>query len=122
MHKPGTRIAFGVMGGWNQAQAHAQFVSNVVDFGMNIQAALDAPRFSKDTFPGRDVSLEARIPLVVRQQLAAMGHEIVLRGDYSSVRMGSGQAVEHDLARDVLFGASDPRKDGAAIGALRPWS
>jgi gamma-glutamyltranspeptidase / glutathione hydrolase len=122
MHKPGTRIAFGVMGGWNQAQAHAQFVSNVVDFGMNIQAALDAPRFSKDTFPGRDVSLEARIPETVRQQLAAMGHEIVLRGDFSSVRMGSGQAVEHDLARGMLFGASDPRKDGAAIGVLRPWS
>jgi gamma-glutamyltranspeptidase/glutathione hydrolase len=122
MHKPGTRIAFGVMGGWNQAQAHAQFVSNVVDFGMNIQAALDAPRFSKDTFAGRDVSLEARIPESVRQQLAALGHEIVLRGDFSSVRMGSGQAVEHDLARGMLFGASDPRKDGAAIAALRRWS
>jgi gamma-glutamyltranspeptidase/glutathione hydrolase len=122
MHKPGTRIAFGVMGGWNQAQAHAQFVSNVVDFGMNIQAALDAPRFSKDTFPGRDVSLEARIPLLIRQQLAAMGHEIVLRGDFSSIRMGSGQAVEHDIARGMLFGASDPRKDGAAIAALRRWS
>ena len=122
MHQPGTRIAFGVMGGWNQAQAHAQFVSNVVDFGMNIQAALDAPRFSKDTFPGRDVSLEARIPMAVRQQLAAMGHEIVMRGDFSSVRMGSGQAVEHDLARGMLFGASDPRKDGAAIAALRPWA
>jgi gamma-glutamyltranspeptidase/glutathione hydrolase len=122
MHKPGTRIAFGVMGGWNQAQAHAQFVSNIVDFGMNIQAALDAPRFSKDTFAGLDVSLEARIPESVRQQLAAMGHEIVLRGDFSSIRMGSGQAVEHDLARGMLFGASDPRKDGAAVGALRPFA
>ena len=122
MHTPGRRIAFGVMGGWNQAQAHAQFVSNVVDFDMNIQAALDAPRFSKDTFPGCDVSLEARIPLPVRAQLAAMGHEIVLRGDFSSVRMGSGQAVEHNLAHGVFLGASDPRKDGAAIGALRRWS
>ena len=122
MHKPGTRIAFGVMGGWNQAQAHAQFVSNVVDFGMNIQAALDAPRFSKDTFAGRDVSLEARIPEPVRRQLAAMGHEIVLRGDFSSVRMGSGQAVEHDPGGGMLFGASDPRKDGAAIAALRPFA
>jgi gamma-glutamyltranspeptidase/glutathione hydrolase len=110
------------MGGWNQAQAHVQFVSNVVDFGMNIQAALDAPRFSKDTFPGRDVSLEARIPRSIRQQLAAMRHEIVLRGDFSSVRMGSGQAVEHDLAGGMLFGASDPRKDGAAITALRGWA
>jgi gamma-glutamyltranspeptidase / glutathione hydrolase len=122
MHSGGMRIAFGVMGGWNQAQAHAQFVSNIVDFGMNIQAALDAPRFSKDTFEGRDVSLEARVPLAVREQLGAWGHEIVLRGDFSSIRMGAGQAVAHDLASGMLFGASDPRKDGAAVAALLPWS
>jgi gamma-glutamyltranspeptidase/glutathione hydrolase len=113
------RIAFGIMGGWNQAQAHAQFVANVVDFGMNIQAALDAPRFSKHSFEGCDVSLEARIPVPVREQLAAWGHEIELRGDFSSLRMGAGQAVERDDARGVNFGASDPRKDGAAIAELR---
>ena len=50
-----TRIAFGIMGGWNQSQAHAQFVSNIVDHGMNIQAALEAPRFTKLTFEGLDV-------------------------------------------------------------------
>src|SRR4029077_7405833 len=61
MEKGNVRIAFGIMGGWNQAQAHAQFVSNVVDFGMNIQAALDAPRFSKETFPGCDVNFESRV-------------------------------------------------------------
>ncbi len=44
-----TRIAFGIMGGWNQAQAHAQFISNLVDFGMNIKCPQDAPRFSKET-------------------------------------------------------------------------
>jgi len=120
MHSGAMRIAFGVMGGWNQAQAHAQFVSNIVDFGMNIQAALDAPRFSKDTFEGCDVSLEARVPQAVREQLAAWGHQIVLRGDFSSIRMGAGQAVAHDLERGVLFGASDPRKDGAAVAALLP--
>jgi len=122
MHNADTRIAFGVMGGWNQAQAHAQFVSNVVDFRMNLQAALDAPRFSKDTFDGHDVSLEARIPESVRRELVAMGHEIILRGEFSSVRMGAGQAVAHDLARNVFLGASDPRKDGAAIAVLLPWS
>ena len=47
MEKGDLRIAFGIMGGWNQAQAHAQFVSNVVDHGMNIQAALEEPRFTK---------------------------------------------------------------------------
>ena len=46
------RIAFGIMGGWNQAQAHAQFVSHIVDYGMNIQAAMEAARFTKATFAG----------------------------------------------------------------------
>ncbi len=122
MFKGDARIAFGVMGGWNQAQAHAQFVSNVVDFGLNIQAALDAPRFSKDTFDGRDVNLEARIPLSVRGQLAALGHDVLVRGEFSSVRMGCGQAVAWDPDLRMLFAASDARKDGAAIGALEPWS
>ena len=48
------------MGGWNQAQAHVQFISNVVDHGMNIQAALDAPRVTKLTFDGNDVLMEGR--------------------------------------------------------------
>jgi gamma-glutamyltranspeptidase/glutathione hydrolase len=121
MYNADTRIAFGVMGGWNQAQAHAQFVSNIVDFGMNIQGALDAPRFSKETFQGRDVNLEARIPEEVRRELRSMGHELIARRDFSSVRMGAGQAVAYDRKRDMLFGASDPRKDGAAVGALLPW-
>src|SRR5271155_578823 len=52
------RIAFGIMGGFNQAQAHAQFVSNIADFGMNIQAAMEAARFTKATFGGCDVQME----------------------------------------------------------------
>ena len=87
---------------------------------MNVQAALDAARFSKETFAGCDVNLEARISEKTRAALAAMGHQIILRGDYSSTRMGSGQAVEHDGARRVNFGASDPRKDGAAVAELMP--
>ena len=50
MEKGDMRIAFGIMGGWNQAQAHAQFVANIVDFKMNIQAALEAARFTKYTY------------------------------------------------------------------------
>jgi gamma-glutamyltranspeptidase/glutathione hydrolase len=118
MEKGDTRIAFGIMGGWNQAQAHAQFVSNVVDFGMNIQGALDAPRFSKETFPGCDVNFESRIARSTRDSLAAMGHQIVMRGDYSSTRMGAGQAVMRNFTTGVNAGASDPRKDGAAIAEL----
>ena len=117
MQKGDERIAFGIMGGWNQAQAHAQFVSNLVDFGMNIQGALDAARFSKETFSGCDVNIEARIPDKVRAELTALGHKLVMRGDYSSTRMGSGQAVMRD-AKGVNFGASDPRKDGAAVMEL----
>jgi gamma-glutamyltranspeptidase/glutathione hydrolase len=120
MQRAGTRIAFGIMGGWNQAQAHAQFVSNIVDFGMNIQAALEAARFSKDTFGGCDVNFEARVPAATLKDLAAMGHQIVMRGDYSSTRMGAGQAVERDSVLGVNFGASDPRKDGAAVMQLMP--
>lgn len=120
MEKGETRIAFGIMGGWNQAQAHAQFVSNIADFGMNIQGALDAPRFSKETFPGCDVNFESRIPDGVLKALAAMGHELVLRGDYSSTRMGAGQAVMRNYTTGINAGASDPRKDGAAVSALLP--
>jgi gamma-glutamyltranspeptidase/glutathione hydrolase len=121
MENADTRIAFGIMGGWNQAQAHAQFVSNVVDFGMDIQCALDVARFSKDTFEGCDVNIEARIPEATRAQLAALGHEIVMRGDFSSTRMGAGQAVARNLAQRMNFGASDPRKDGAAVSQLLPF-
>ena len=120
MEKGDTRVAFGIMGGWNQAQAHAQFVSNIADFGMNIQGALDAPRFSKETFPGCDVNFESRIPDGVLKALAAMGHKIVMRGDYSSTRMGAGQAVMRNYTTGINFGASDPRKDGSAVSELLP--
>ena len=121
MQKGDVRIAFGIMGGWNQAQAHAQFVANIVDFGMNVQGALDAPRFSKETFAGCDVNLESRISDATRKALSSLGHTIVMRGDYSSTRMGAGQAVMRDFSTGVNFGASDPRKDGAAVAELRPF-
>jgi gamma-glutamyltranspeptidase / glutathione hydrolase len=119
MEKGDTRIAFGIMGGWNQAQAQAQFVSNVVDFGMNIQAAMEAARFSKETFTGCDVQIEARVPDAVRQELATMGHELKVRGDFAPTVTGGGQAVLRDFGRRVNYGASDPRKDGEAIMELR---
>jgi gamma-glutamyltranspeptidase/glutathione hydrolase len=120
MSRGDERIAFGIMGGFNQAQAHAQFVANVVDFGMNIQAALEAPRFSKHTFAGCDVEMEDRIDGGVRKALGERGHEIQVVGSFSS-DMGGGQAVRRDFSSGVNFGASDPRKDGAAIpqGNLR---
>jgi gamma-glutamyltranspeptidase/glutathione hydrolase len=114
MSRGETRIAFGIMGGWNQSQAHAQFVSNVVDHGLNIQAAIEAARFTKITFAGRDVIMECRVAPDVRTSLERRGHEIQVEGHYSSL-VGGGQSVMRDAAAGVNFGASDPRKDGAAI-------
>ncbi len=108
------RMAFGIMGGWNQPQAHVQFISNIVDHGMNIQAALEAPRVTKLTFAGRDVIMESRVPEPVRVLLARKGHEIDVQGSFSSF-VGGGQCVMRDASAGVNYGASDPRKDGAAI-------
>jgi gamma-glutamyltranspeptidase/glutathione hydrolase len=113
MEKDGVRIGFGIMGGWNQAQAHAQFVSKVVDFGMNVQAALETPRFTKQTFEGCDVTLESRIPESIRKELAHLGHAVEALPPYSTA-VGGGQAVMRD-ARGVNYAGSDPRKDGAAV-------
>jgi len=118
LQKGDVRIGFGIMGGWNQAQAHAQFVSNVVDFQMNIQAALEAPRFTKLTFEGVDVAMESRIPEATRAELTHLGHKITLLPPYSG-EVGGGQAVMRD-GQEVNFGASDPRKDGAAIPQAAP--
>jgi gamma-glutamyltranspeptidase/glutathione hydrolase len=113
------QVAFGIMGGFNQAQAHAQFVSNVVDFGMNIQAALEAPRFTKGTFAGCDLQIEDRTPADARKALESRGHQVeVLRG--FSDAMGGGQATRRDFSSGVNYGASDPRKDGAAIPEAPP--
>ena len=111
------RLAFGIMGGWNQAQAHAQFVADVVDFKMNIQAAMEAPRFSKYTFTGCDLFIENRFTRSAQTELTNLGHKLDVKGAYSS-SMGGGQAVERDFATGVNFGASDPRKDGEAIAEV----
>ena len=74
--KDDVRIGFGIMGGFNQAQAHAQFVANIVDFGLDVQEALEAGRFTKLTFGGCDVDVEALVPESVREELAALGHAI----------------------------------------------
>jgi gamma-glutamyltranspeptidase/glutathione hydrolase len=114
MEKDNIHIGFGIMGGFNQAQAHAQFVSNLVDHNMNIQAALEAPRFTKLTFGGCDVMIENRVPAGVRDGLAARGHNLEVLADFSGW-MGGGQAVLHDSDAGVNYGASSPRKDGAAV-------
>lgn len=117
MTKGDVRIGFGIMGGWNQSQAHAQFVSNVADFGMNIQEALEASRFSKRTFDGCDVDIEDGVSPPVIQALRAMGHDVRLSNGRFTDTYGYGQAVMSNGA-GVHFGASEPRHDGMA--ALEP--
>jgi gamma-glutamyltranspeptidase/glutathione hydrolase len=114
MQKGDISIGFGIMGGWNQAQAHAQFVANVVDFGMNVQAAMEAARFTKGTFEGCDLQMESRIPDAVRARLTALGHEIKILEPFSFT-VGQGEAVMRDAKRNVNFAGADPRSDGMAI-------
>jgi gamma-glutamyltranspeptidase / glutathione hydrolase len=114
MEKGDMHIGFGIMGGWNQAQAHAQFVANVVDYGMNVQAALEQPRFTKGTFDGLDVQMEETIPEAVRAGLTKRGHQIQLLEPFS-FSVGQGEAVVRDSRRNVNFAGADPRSDGEAI-------
>lgn len=114
MEKGDIHIGFGIMGGWNQAQAHAQFVANVVDYGMNVQAALEQPRFTKGTFDGCDVEMEPGIPADVRKKLESYGHQIELLEPFS-FSVGQGEAVIRDGKRAVNFAGADPRSDGEAI-------
>ena len=114
----GVLMAFGIMGGANQPLAHAQFVSNMADYGMNPQAALEAARFTKTGPQGCDVQLEARVPREAVETLRAMGHVIEIRGDYS-MNMGRGAVAGLDRKTGARFGAADPRGDGHAAPALR---
>jgi gamma-glutamyltranspeptidase/glutathione hydrolase len=119
MEKGDVRIGFGIMGGFNQAQAHAQFVADVADFGLDIQQALEAGRFTKRTFPGCDVEVESTVPLAARTRLQQLGHVISVVQPRSGSTVGYGQAVMSD-GTGVHFGASEPRHDGAAIPEAPP--
>ena len=114
MEKDDTILGFGIMGGPNQPLAHAQFVSHIADFGMNLQEALEAPRFTKSRSTGCDVQVESRVGMEALQSLSALGHQIDIRQEYTS-RMGRGNAVMRNLRTGVNYGASDPRADGAAV-------
>jgi gamma-glutamyltranspeptidase/glutathione hydrolase len=118
MEKGGVRIGFGIMGGFNQPQAHAQFVANLADFDLTTQEALEAGRFTKLTFEGRDVSIEPTVPASTLRELHAIGHELNIEPHRSSL-FGWGHAVM-STPSGVHFGASEPRHDGAAVPQVRP--
>lgn len=114
MEKGDQHIGFGIMGGSVQPLAHAQFVSNYVDFGMNLQEAMEAPRFAKNNADGCDVAIEFRVSASTLQQLSERGHVIRIQREYVEA-MGRGQAILHDSKTNTNYAASDPRADGAAI-------
>jgi len=101
---------FGVVGGMMQPQGHLQLVSNLIDFGMNPQSALDAPRFR--VLDGNGLALENGIAQSVRAKLEALGHEV--RSSSNDEGFGGGQVLL--LSDTVIYGGSDFRKDGCAIG------
>ncbi len=100
-------MPFGVMGGQYQSAGHARFISNVADFGMDPQDAIDAPRsFPQDGF----LDLERGYSEAVKQELSDLGHKVRI----PDVAIGGAQAIRID--DEVLVGGSDPRKDGCALG------
>lgn len=114
-------MSFGVMGGSMQPQGHAQIVTNVVDFGMNIQEAGDAPRMrhggssqptGEEMTNGGVLNLESGFDYEVIRGLEKMGHNV----QYSIGGYGGYQAIMYDAENDVYYGASESRKDGQAIG------
>ena len=114
MERGDVHIGFGIMGGANQPLAHAQFVSNFVDYGMNIQGALEAPRFTVTSGQvSCDILIESRVAPEIIQALRQKGHNLIVRGDYTAL-MGRGQAVMHNSKTGMNWAASDPRADGSA--------
>ena len=113
MEKDQIKIGFGIMGGFNQAQAHAQFVSDIADFGLDVQEALEVGRFTKPTFAGCDVGIEALVPEATRRELEALGHQVHTIPPRSGT-FGYGQAVMSN-GDGVHFAGSEPRHDGEAI-------
>lgn len=108
-------LSFGVMGGFMQPQGHVQVLSNLVDYGLDVQAALDAPRFRVDERGSLQTAVEAGVPARTRRALTALGHELVVEPQFAP-GFGGGQIIAVDPETGVRWGGSDPRKDGCAVG------
>ena len=102
-------MPFGVMGGHYQPFGHAHFVTNVGDYGMDVQAAIDCPRVFRY---GEVLEVERGVGEDTIRALAALGHETAP----APAPLGGGQAIRIDWQTGALTGGSDPRKDGCAMG------
>lgn len=111
-------VVFGAMGGDGQPQTHLQVYTNLLRYGMNIQAAIEAPRWVHGADePGQKefLRLEQRYPLATTDALRAMGHEVAVSDPLDSA-MGHANGIVIDEEKGVLHGGSDPRAEGAAVG------
>jgi gamma-glutamyltranspeptidase / glutathione hydrolase len=113
MERGDQHIGFGIMGGANQPLAHAQFVSDIADYGMNLQQALETARFTVHPEGGCNIRIESRVKLEVLDKLSAMGHKLQVQKEYST-SMGRGNAVLHDSKTNINYAGSDARADGSA--------
>ncbi len=109
-------LSFGVMGGFQQPQGHLQVVSNMVDFGLDSQKALDALRFSVDVLGDKSVKVEEDVSPKVVEELRRRGHVVRVQSAYDRTGFGGGQVVARDASTGVLSAGTEPRKDGAALG------
>ncbi|MFX3624854.1 MAG: gamma-glutamyltransferase family protein [Ectobacillus sp.] len=100
---------FGVMGGYMQPQGHVQVIMNSIDFGLNPQAALDAPRWQ--WLEGKTVEVEKHFPTHIAEELVRKGHDIKIAVD--SGKFGRGQIIWRDPETGVLIGGTESRTDGA---------
>ena len=106
-------VSLGTPGSWGILQTTPQFVMNVLDFGMNVQEAIEAPRLR--VFEERRVVMEERFPAPVRAALADKGHDIELTDPFSTT-VGGAQGILVDQESGTFQGGADPRRDGTAIG------
>jgi len=109
-------LSFGVMGGYVQPQGHLQVASNMIDYAMDSQQALDAPRFKVDVEDTQNVLVEEDISPDVVRDLEKRGHTVEVVSGYDRTVFGGGQVISRDAETGVLTAGSEPRKDGAAAG------
>ena len=109
-------LSFGVMGGFQQPQGHLQVISNMVDFDMSPQAALDSPRFSVDVRGGGNLLVEEDIDSATLGALRKRGHKVEVKRGRERMLFGGGQIIARDPKSGVLVAGSEPRKDGLALG------
>ena len=106
-------LSIGTPGSWGILQTTPQFMTNVLDYGMTVQQAIEVPRFRY--LEGRRIQMEDRFPLHVRRALEARGHKIDLLESWS-MAVGGAQGIQFDPEEGTFHGGADPRRDGFALG------